>query len=175
MVMKVPDQFSILLKSIGEGTKTLDFKLNEAFFLSHDNLLLGTCEINLQVVINGGPELMEFILTHKGYMETNCDRCLEQIRLPLEGRREFLVKFVDEDQEDEEEILYIKLEEDRYDLGGLINEVITLSLPIVKVYDCQDETEPPCDPEILKFLQRSETSQEESILGAQLKNLKLED
>jgi uncharacterized metal-binding protein YceD (DUF177 family) len=85
-----------------------------------------------------------------------------------------VLKFVEEEQEDEEDVIYVIQDEDYYNLSPLINEGVTLSLPMIKVYDCQSDPNAPCNKEVLKYLKRG-ASEEVSPVWDQLKNLKLED
>jgi uncharacterized metal-binding protein YceD (DUF177 family) len=120
-------------------------------------------------------ENMVLTLSHQGYMVTACDRCLEEIKLPVAGTKTFVLKFVEEAQEEEEDIIYLLQDQDHYDLSGLINEVVTLLLPMVKTYDCENDPGAPCNPEVLKYLQRQISENEISPVWDELKNLKLED
>ncbi len=172
--MKAPDQFSLPLKAIKEGTRILEFELDGSFFRSFENELVGECDIHLKVVVDKRTEVMILTFIHQGFIQADCDRCLERIKIPVSGTRSFVVKFVEEEQEDEEDVIYLLRDEDQYDLAPLINEVVTLSMPMVKVYDCQADPNAPCNKEMLKYLRR-EKSKEVSPVWDQLKNLKLED
>ncbi|MBK8502143.1 MAG: DUF177 domain-containing protein [Saprospiraceae bacterium] len=172
--MKALDHFSLPLKSTPEGTKILEFVLDRKFFQLFENELVGECEIIQKTTIERRSDLIILHLTHDGTMQADCDRCLEPIKIPVYGERRFVIKFVDEVQEDEDEILYILRDQDKFDLSVLINEVVTLSLPLVKIYDCESDPDAPCNKEVLKYL-KTQPSQEVPQVWDQLKNLKLED
>jgi len=174
LVMKAQDQYILPLKSIKEGTKILEFELGKDFFKSFDNELIGECSIHQKIIVEKRSEFL-LLFSHHGYMKANCDRCLELIKIPLSAEQRFVLKFVEDEQEDEEEIIYLSQDQDRYDLAPLINEVITLSVPMVKVYDCQNDESAPCNREVLKYLHHGEPSKVESQIWDQLKKLKLED
>lgn len=173
--MKVSDQFNLPLKTLKEGTRVFEYKLEGDFFQSFENELIGVCEIHQKVMLDKRSEVIILTFSHEGYIITACDRCLEEIKLPVQGTRNFVLKFVEESQEDEEDIIYVLDDADRFDLSSLINEVVTLSLPIVKTYDCQNDEKAPCNPEVLKYLNRQESTEDLSPVWAELKNLKLED
>jgi uncharacterized metal-binding protein YceD (DUF177 family) len=173
--MKVSDQFSLPLKALKDGMSVFEYKLDGDFFQSFENELIGACEISQKVILDKRSEVIVLIFSHEGYMITDCDRCLEEIKLPLRGSKTFVVKFVEESQEDEEDIIYLLQDQDKFDLSSLINEVVTLSLPMVKTYDCENDVKSPCNPEVLKYLDREDISEDSSPVWAELKNLKLED
>lgn len=173
--MKVSDQFNVPLKVLKEGTRLFEYKLEGEFFQSFENELVGVCEIHLKVTLDKRSEAIIVTFSHGGYIITDCDRCLEEIKLPVQGTKTFVLKFVEDSQEDEEDIVYVPYDADKFDLSSLINEVVTLSLPMVKTYDCQNDVKAPCNPEVLKYLNRQESSEDLSPVWAELKNLKLED
>jgi uncharacterized metal-binding protein YceD (DUF177 family) len=105
--MKALDHFSLPLKSITEGTKILEFELDHKFFQLFDNELVGECEIIQKTTIERRSDLIILHLSHDGTIEADCDRCLEPIKIPVSGERKFVIKFVDELQEDEDEIIFI--------------------------------------------------------------------
>jgi uncharacterized metal-binding protein YceD (DUF177 family) len=173
--MKALDHFSLPLKLISEGTKILEFILDHKFFQAFDNELVGKCKIIQKTIVERRSDLIILHLSHDGTIEADCDRCLEPIKIPVTGERRFVMKFVDEMQEDEDEIIYILRDQDKYDLSALINEVVTLSLPLIKVYDCEADPDAPCNKEVLKYLNTQEPSVDVPPVWDQLKNLKLED
>ena len=175
LVMKALDHFSLPLKSITEGTKILEFVLDHTFFQLFDNELIGECTINQKTIIERRSDLIILHLSHHGTVQADCDRCLEPIKIPVTAERRFVIKFVDELQEDEDEVIYILREQEKYDLSPLINEVVSLSLPLVNVYDCQADPNAPCNKDVLKYLKTQEPLQEVPQVWDQLKNLKLED
>ncbi len=150
--MKSVGHFHVGLKSIPVGGLSLAYKLDEAFFKAHDNALLGPCEVDVQVDIRRFAGSLEVEVDHVGSFETSCDRCLAMIRLPLAGNRCFTVKFVEEAREDEAEIIYIDHEADTWNLASLINDCVTLSLPLSKTYDCESDDDRKCNESVLQHL-----------------------
>ncbi|MCB0665283.1 MAG: DUF177 domain-containing protein [Saprospiraceae bacterium] len=174
--MKAPDQYNLPLKSIGEGARIFEFELDQDFFKSFENDLLGECSIVQKVEVTRRPDFLILSFSHEGFLKADCDRCLEKIRIPISGEKQFILKFVDQEQEDEEEVIYLLRDEDHFDLAPLINELTTLSIPIVKVYDCEKDPDAPCNPEVLRYLDsHEEPSEGRSQIWEQLKDLKLED
>ena len=173
--MKVSDQFNIPLKSLQEGTRVFTYELNADFFHAFDNKLIGECEIEESVTVEKRSDLMIFTFSHKGFVMTDCDRCLEQIKLPVQGEKSFVIKFVEERQEEEDEVIYLHYDQDRFDISTLVNEVVTLSLPLVKIYACDQDPLSPCNPEVLKYLNQQKDPNRPSPVWDALKDLKLED
>ena len=133
----------------------------------------GNFIIDLDLEKKTGVSVMEFHL--EGHAEMNCDRCMEIIQLPVKGDYRMLLKYGDE-EESNEEILYIDPEMSTLHLAKLIYEYILLSVPIVKVYNCEDEVPRPCNMEVLNKLNANENvPSEEASVWDSLKGINFED
>ncbi len=170
--MQELNRFELLLKNLKPGVHEFRFILDETFFERFQNNLIKKGHFDAVATVEVSPEVIKFALIHEGYHLTNCDRCLEQIKLPVKSSGQILIKIVDEPQP-EDEIIYLAKSVDKLDVAPLINELITVSLPIVKIYDCDEEEDAPCNFEVLERLSRLKKSSDISPAWDKLKNLKL--
>ena len=82
-----------------------------------------------------------------------CDRCLEELRLPVETRFRLSVKFGQEPaessdaEEGEREIVWLPESDADLDLGQIVYDYVCLSLPVQRVHP-----EGECNPEAVKYL-----------------------
>ena len=114
--------------------------------------------------------LFDFGLT--GHASAECDRCTAQINLPIEDSRRLIAKFVDDDVEEDDEVVFIHREAAHFNVAQYLYEFVVLALPISNVYDCQDEPNPPCNFEVLKHISNEEAEKKPSSVWDELKNLK---
>ena len=56
--------------------------------------------------------------------------------------------------EEEDEVVYISREASHFNLAQYLYEFTILALPIRNTYDCQDNPNPPCNREVLDFLEK---------------------
>ncbi len=174
--MKVLEQFKLSLNAIREGKLELSFQVSGSFFTAFANDLIGDCDIVQKVSVEKTSDFYLLHLSHTGHIVTDCDRCLETIKLPVGGYKKFILKYGDGIQEDEDEIIYLHPEQDYFDFAPLVNEVITLRLPLVRTYKCEDDPRAPCNPVVLEYLNPHATQENESSpVWEELKNLDLKD
>ena len=172
--MKELSTFILPLKGIAIGVSNYQFHLDQDFFSHFPNSLIDDARVDVEVELDKRPSMIVVGLRHQGLMVTDCDRCMEQINMPIQGARQYIVKFVDQIQEDEDEIIFMERDAETLDLSVLLYEAVTLSLPLVKTYDCDVDPDAPCNDAVLDYLDRSsEDSKDNPSVWDELKNLEL--
>lgn len=148
-------QFTIPIKGLKPGVHPFEFKIDDAFFSHFEESPIKQGDIEVNLTIDKRPEMLVLDFGFEGKTPTSCDRCLADIQLPLSGNHQMVVKFSEETQE-EEEIVYLPWDAPELNVASFIYENIVLSLPMIKVYDCDQDEAPPCDFKMLAFLQPAE-------------------
>ena len=111
----------------------------------------------------------------EGTVNTDCDRCLAPIALPIEGAERLLVKFSLEETSEEAEVIFIHPETPQLDVSKYVYEFICLAIPMIKTYDCEAEKKKPCDEKMLGYLEsQQEEEQQDNPIWDALKKLKEE-
>lgn len=167
-------QYSIPVKGLGNGIHQFDFQIDKTFFTNFKGSPVGAANIELVLHFEKRPDLFVLQFDFKGTVKTECDRCLAQIDLPLSGSRQLLVKFSEEGIKEEAEVLFISPGTQKLNVAKYIYEYICLALPLIKVYDCEQDDNAPCNLEMLEYLER-ETEREGSTANPawdELKKLK---
>ena len=101
-----------------------------------------------------------------GKVVVECDRCLEDLDIPIGTDIMLSVKYGSEEnsedhQEGEREVLFIPQDEAELDLSQIIYDYVCLSLPMQRMHDEGD-----CNPEVMKRYgapEETEVSQEEGV------------
>ena len=171
--MNVLDHFSVPYKGLGNGLHQLDFTVDNAFFKEFEESHIdnGNFEVHVELDKRNDHSILWFDIS--GSTKTNCDRCLSSIDLPVKGNFELHVKH-GEKEGSNDEILFIHPETSILNLAQVTYEFILLSIPIIKVYDCEKDEQPPCNLDVLEKLNDEEESQpEKSSVWDSLKNLDL--
>jgi len=174
--MNILSHFSIPYKGMGNGVHNLEFNIDDEFFKSFEASHLTNGKFKVLVELDKRHDSSVLSFDIEGDTQTTCDRCLEAIRLPMFGDYILHVKHSTEG-EDNDEIMYIHPETSKLDLSQIIYEFVSLSVPIIKSYDCENDEKPPCNFELLDKLDNSETPDTElnndSGVWDALKNLEL--
>ncbi len=165
-----------LLPYIGmkDGFHRYTFSAGNDFLASFTNSPVTDGFFEIVVDVDKRPGLSELTFDIKGHVASICDRCLADIKLPAKGIYNILVK-VGNDASDDDEVIFIRDDQSHLDLAQIIYEFICLSLPLVNIYDCENEVPKVCNDEILNKLRNtSENIEEEHKKGTiwdSLKNL----
>ena len=145
--MKFLDHFSLPFSGMKNGLHHQSFEISSDFFHEFDDQPVKNGEISVDLNIDKRSmhTIIDFEIS--GKVETQCDRCLADIHLPIYGKYTLHFKIGEGDEDDE--VVFLSDDVVSLNVSGYIYEFICLSIPVVKVYNCQDESVPPCDWEVL--------------------------
>jgi len=149
--MNVLDHFSIPYKGLGSGIHEIKFSIEDEFFLAFDQPLIDNGVFEALLILDKRSDHSILTFEVEGYTVTDCDRCLESIKLPVTGSYTLHLKFSEEVSE-EEEIVYLHPETSIINVAKYIYDVIGLSMPITKIYDCENDPNPSCNQTVLAKL-----------------------
>lgn len=173
--MEALQPYILPLKGLGHGNHQFSFKLNADFFAAFPDSPIQKADVQLAVELDKRPNLLVFDFRFNGWVQEQCDRCLVSIQLPIEGDNQLLVKFGEpEDDAEDEDVVYIPVDTSSWSLAQFAYEYVVLAVPMIKVYDCQAESNPPCDQEMLDVLDQKREAEEDTNnpFGEALKNWK---
>lgn len=157
--MKALAEFSIPVKGLGLGIHTFDFQLDDKFFAQFENSQITKGAIQVKTYFDKRADMYVFTFDWQGTTNAVCDRCLTAIQLPLKGAEQLVIKFAEVERE-EVDVVYIPMDTSHFNIARYLYEYVSLSLPLIKVYDCEDEAEPPCDEEMLDRLYEDDAAEE---------------
>lgn len=149
--MKKLVQFSIPVSGLENGLHTYRFDIKDDFFSHFENSPIQEGKFSVGLEFDKRPDMYVLDFDVVGTIKSPCDRCLTEIDLPIAGKQQLLVKFSDEENTIDE-IIYIPFGAETFDVSQYVFECIILALPIIKVYDCEEDENPPCDEKMLEYL-----------------------
>lgn len=170
-------QYAIPVKGLRNGLHRYEFHIDRLFFVNFEGSPVEDSEIDLELSLDKRPDMLVLEFDFEGTVRTECDRCLAEINLPVSGNARLLVKYSLEEEPEEVEVVYIHPETDHFNVAKYIYEYIVLSMPMIKVYDCEAEDPRPCNEEMLRYLASSSDpaqapGEEENPIWDELKKLK---
>ncbi len=148
--------FTIRFSGLKEGQHYFDFELNDDFFsqINYAEIERGGLKVEIEMLKH--QNMLELMLEIDGTVDIPCDRCLEEMKLPIEAREKVVVKF-GEEEDLEGEVIVLKDSAFEMDVSHLMYEQIMLNIPLKRVHP-EDE----CDPEVLKRLSTEKQDVEDS-------------
>lgn len=137
--------YSIAYKGLKNGVHGFSFKVGAPLFEAFGSAEIKDGDCSVEVALDKSETQLVLDVAIHGGVIVACDRCLEDCRVPVDFEGRLLVKFSDEPQEYDGEVLWLLPGESEVDLAQYIYESIVLSLPYQRVHP-----EGECDPEMLR-------------------------
>ena len=128
------DLYKVELKNLSPGVHEYEYFLENKFFvdIDGDEVQKGKVKVNLTVKRTSMMFDMNFQL--EGIVYVPCDRCLDDMELPVSTQNKLVVKFGKEYAEESEEIVIIPEEEGEINLAWFIYEFIALAIPMKHIH-----------------------------------------
>ena len=164
--------YSIPVQGLKLGSHQFKFTLDNAFFALFEDSPIETGLVDFEISLDKQSDMLLLNFELSGHVGAECDRCTAQINLPIEDSRRLIVKYTEDDVEEEDEVMFMHREGAQFNVAQYLYEFVVLALPISNVYDCQKEPNPPCNFEVLKHLANEEADKNQPSVWDELKNLK---
>jgi len=132
--MKVNKEFLIPFAGLKQGKHQFEFEINKKFFDDFGFDEYNDVNIKVNLVLEKKSTMLELAFKHKGTVNVPCDVSNENFDLPVKGKLALLVKFGDEYNNDNDEILILPHGEHQIDVSQYIYEMIVLSVPTKRVH-----------------------------------------
>ncbi len=172
--LKKLKEFFIPYKGLSIGIHKYSFDINDKFFeeIEYSEFSKGSLIAGLSLEKQERMIILNFSI--KGTVVVQCDRCLEEMDYPVDIRETLYVKFGENKDEETEEILILPDAEYQLDISRLINEYITLAMPLRHIHGDDENGVSLCDVDALKMLE--ELSERNTIdpRWEKLKNIKID-
>lgn len=156
--MRISEHFSIPYLGMKNGFHKYTFKADSAFFSEFDHAPISDALFDIVLNVDKRPGISDVEIDIKGKYAATCDRCLADVKIPVEATYHMLIKVTHEAMQDDVEVIYVKEDQSHIYFGQVVYELICLSLPWVNVFDCQKEFPLVCNQEILQKLEQTEKS-----------------
>lgn len=150
--MKQWNRYWIDFVGLSDGLYDYDFLLDESFFQQFENPIVEKGDLRVNVTFEKRPSWMALHFDIQGTIYTACDLCTEEFDCPIEGKHKLLVKFAEERNDEDPDVLYIEYGSVRLHIGHLLHEFVALSIPIRTVHPEDENGQPACDKEVLQYI-----------------------
>ncbi len=127
-------EFNIPFIGLKQGEHDFEFKIEQQFFESFDYDEFNEVAIDVAISLNKLSVLLELEFKISGYINVNCDLSNEPYNQEIKGVLNLVVKFGDDFNDENEEILIIPHREHEINVRQYIYEMIILSLPNKRVH-----------------------------------------
>ena len=116
------------------GKHHFEYQISNAFFEIFDYNEFNNSNIKVNVVLEKKSTLLELVFKHNGTVNVPCDMTNEEFDLPIKGKVKLIVRFGDNFNNDNEELLILPHGEYQIDISQYIYEMIVLSVPLKRIH-----------------------------------------
>lgn len=132
--MKDLKEFDISFIGLKEGIHQFEYTIDKKFFdfFNYDEFYDSNVKVMLSFLKN--TTIFELDFAFSGWVEVACDLTTELFHQPIEADIHLIVKFGDEYNDENEELLIIPHSENKMNVAQYIYEAIVLAVPIKRVH-----------------------------------------
>jgi uncharacterized metal-binding protein YceD (DUF177 family) len=127
-------EFIIPFSGLKQGKHEFEYTIENTFFESFEYDEFNGADIKLDVTLNKMSTMMELEMKARGTVNVNCDLTSEPYDQKIKADLELVVKFGDEYNNDNDEILIIPHGEYQINIAQYVYEMLVLSVPLKKVH-----------------------------------------
>jgi len=145
--------YTIQLSGLKEGHHTIDFEINNEFFEKFEESEVKEGCLNANIELERRSSHLDMVIRISGSVRISCDRCLEMFLQPVSSENRLIVRFGNNIDDSDPDILSAPVDEQELDLQQQLYEFIILSIPMKRVHPVDNNGRSTCDPEMLKKLE----------------------
>tara|TARA_B100000941_G_scaffold83402_1_gene57424 strand:- start:4 stop:504 length:501 start_codon:yes stop_codon:yes gene_type:complete len=125
--------FEINFSGLKNGQYHYKYSIDKTFFefFNYDDFIDSSFKSNL--ILDKKTSLIDFKFSTYGFVTLNCDITNEPFNLNTSSNLEFIVKFGNEYNDDDDEIIFLPYGSSRINVSQYIYEMIVLSVPLKRV------------------------------------------
>lgn len=127
-------EFTIPFSGLKLGKHHFEFQIDNAFFESFDYDEFNDASIKLDVVLEKMSTMMELVIRSSGWVNLACDITNEPYNQPLSSTLELVIKFGEDFNDEDDEILVLPHGEHQFNIAQYIYEMLVLAVPSKRVH-----------------------------------------
>ena len=128
------DLYKVDLKNMQQDVQVYEYLLDSLFFINIGSEDIQKGKINAKLTISKKGGAFDLSFEFSGTVVVPCDRCLDDMDLPIETTAHLIVKLGKDYSEESDEIVIIPEMEGKINLAWFLYEFIALAIPIKHVH-----------------------------------------
>lgn len=143
MGIKELREFQINIYSLTNKLHDFEFEITDKLFETKEFSLIskgtGMCKLRLEK----SETLINLHFDIEAEVELTCDRSLENFMYPVAIEEDIIIKFGDDDITQSDDVVVIRRDADKINVGDFIYEFVSLAVPMRKLHPRFDGEEQP--------------------------------
>ena len=150
--VKKHGEYVVRFSELKEDAETFEYSLEETFFQYFTSAEWESVKIRAVVDVEKRPDGITLDFDLNGELIVICDRCLDAFPHKVNTRQTLFVKYGQQDEELDDNVVVVSKEENQVDLGRFMYEYLVLALPVRRVHPDLENGAPGCNHEMLERL-----------------------
>lgn len=126
--------YHVDLKNLTPGIHELEYLLENKFFVDIDGDQVQKGKVKVFLTVKRSSMMFEINFQIEGVVWVPCDRCLDDMEIPINTHNRLVVKFGKEYAEESDEVVVIPEDEGEINLAWFLYEFIALAIPMKHVH-----------------------------------------
>lgn len=126
--------YKIPLKSLSEGVHEFDFVIDKQFFVNMEYNDVRDADLAVHLLVDYHNNIYRLKFDIAGTVTMLCDRCLDDLVIPVEAEYTINVEYGDDYNDDSDELLILPQSDNDLNVAYTIFDTIVLQIPIKHVH-----------------------------------------
>lgn len=127
-------EFDIPFSGLKQGKHHFEYQIDKTFFESFDYEEFGAASVRVNVILEKMSNMMELHMEAAGTVNVTCDITSELFDQPLESTLDLVIKFGEEFNDEDDEILVLPFGEHQFNIAQYIYEMLVLAVPPRRIH-----------------------------------------
>lgn len=126
--------YKLPLKSLAKGSHEFDYTLGKQFFVDMESADVRDADVKVKLTVTYNGDVYDLNFAFNGEVTVLCDRCLDDLHLPIETTYHILVKYGDSYNDDSDDLLEIPESDNYLNVAYMLYDTVALAIPIKHVH-----------------------------------------
>ncbi len=127
-------EFNIPFSGLKQGRHQFEYQIDNTFFEGFGFDEFNNSRIEVMAVLDRMSTMMELEISASGHVNVACDLTNEPYDQPIEGSLKLVVKFGDEFNDEDDEILVLPHGEHQFNIAQYVYEMLVLAVPSKRIH-----------------------------------------
>lgn len=150
------DDTTVRFSGLKSGRYSYRFELEKDFFDRFENEEIRDGKVEIDAVLEKTERVMVMKFTLRGEVTTLCDRCLGEMRVPIEGEESLNIRLSDDEESNDENVAILPEGAFEIDLAQWLYEYVAVRIPMQHIH-----AEGECDEATVSYIKSEEELQGE--------------
>lgn len=155
-IMRSKGEYTVDYGGLSIAEHNLNYDITDELFLqfTESEVKAGDCKV--EIILKKHSSFLEMRINIKGEVVVECDRCLDDLPLPIDFQSVLIVKFSMDIEDprfeinaEQEDIIWVNTNDGEIDLTQYFFDSICLSLPISRIHSDDEDGNSTCDGDML--------------------------